>query len=80
VGKAWGLIWLDGFIGLVGGVLGLVFEQTWWPTLAITSAAISLVAIVPWWNSVIPGANYDMGAFEFNWSVLYLPVVFMNYP
>ena len=26
------------------------------------------------------GASYDMGAFESNWSVLYLPVLFMNYP
>lgn len=46
-----------GFTGLVGAALGLVFEQAWRPTLAITSAAISLAAIVPWWSSVVAGAK-----------------------
>jgi hypothetical protein len=39
----------------------LVFRQAWWPSLAIASAIISLIVIVPWWNTVPPGAK--AGAF-----------------
>lgn len=57
VGRAFGLLWLVAMLGLVGGGLGLVFGQVWWPTLTLGGAVISLVAIVPWWNTVPPGAK-----------------------
>jgi hypothetical protein len=61
VGQVWSLLWLVALIGFVGAGLGLLFgsgaESTpWWPTLAITAAAVSLVAIVPWVKVVPPGA------------------------
>ena len=56
VGKVFGLIWLLALLGFVASGLGLIFGQAWWPTLAIISALISLLAIVPWWRSASPGA------------------------
>jgi hypothetical protein len=48
-------------VGLVGAGLGLVFNKEWWPLLAVASSVISLVVILPWWNTVPPGAMF--GAF-----------------
>jgi hypothetical protein len=61
VGQVWSLLWLVALIGFMGAGLGLLFgsgaESTpWWPALAITAAAVSLVAIVPWVRVVPPGA------------------------
>jgi hypothetical protein len=57
VGRAFGLLWLIAAIGFIASGLGLVFGQSWWPILAIAASVISLVVIVPWWNSVPPGAK-----------------------
>ncbi len=57
VGRAFGLLWLVAMIGFIGaglGVLGIAVQQDWWRPLALASAVISLVAIVPWWNTVGP--------------------------
>ena len=56
LGWTFGLLWLVAAIGLSGAGLGLLFGQSWWPTLALVAAAISLVAIVPWMRVVPPGA------------------------
>ena len=56
VGRAFSLLWFLALICLVGAGLGLLFQQVWWPTLAVAGAATSLVAIVPWLTAVPPGA------------------------
>lgn len=56
VGKAWGLLWLAALVGFLGTGPGLLFGQSWWPTLAVVAAAVSLIAIVPWLRVVPPGA------------------------
>lgn len=58
LGRIFGLLWLIAMLGLVGSAFGLVFQQAWWPILAIVSSIISLFVIVPWWNSVPPGAKF----------------------
>jgi hypothetical protein len=60
-GRIFGLLWLVAMVGLVGSALGFVFRQEWWSPLAIASSAISLFVILPWWNTVPPGAR--VGAF-----------------
>jgi len=57
LGRAFGLLWLIATVSLIGSALGLVFRQELWPALAIASSIISLVVIVPWWNTVPPGAK-----------------------
>jgi hypothetical protein len=56
VGRAFSLLWFVALICLVGAGLGLLFQQLWWPTLAVAGAATSLVAIVPWLTALPPGA------------------------
>jgi hypothetical protein len=58
VGKAFGVLWLVALVASVGAGYGLIFGYAWWRTLAIASALISLAAIVPWLNSVPPGAKF----------------------
>jgi hypothetical protein len=56
VGKTFGLLWLVALVGLVGAGLGLLFDQAWWPSLAVAAAVVSLVAILPWVRVIPPGA------------------------
>lgn len=60
-GRFFGLLWLIAMLGLVGSAVGLAFHQGWWSWLAVASAVVSLVVIVPWWNTVPAGAK--VGAF-----------------
>ncbi|MGD2206104.1 MAG: hypothetical protein PVH17_04930 [Anaerolineae bacterium] len=57
LGRVWGLVWLAALGCLVAAGVGIAFGQAWWPTLTLVGAAVSLVAIVPWWNTVVPGAK-----------------------
>ena len=36
---------------------GVILRQEWWPALAMVGSLLSLVVIVPWWNTVPPGAK-----------------------
>lgn len=56
VGRVFGLLWLVAMIGFVGAGLGLASGQEWWTTLALSAAVVSLAVILPWWNTVPPGA------------------------
>ncbi len=56
VGRAFGLLWLIAGAGIVGSGIGFLIGKTWWPVLAMISAGISLLVILPWWRSVPPGA------------------------
>ena len=58
VGRVFGLLWLAAASGFIGSALGIVFRQGWWPPIALVSAALSLVVIVPWWQTVPPGARF----------------------
>ena len=58
VGRAWSLLWLVSTIFLVGAGIGVIAHQQWWRALAIAGCAVSLVSIVPWWNTVPPGARF----------------------
>lgn len=57
IGKVFSFIWLAAMAVLVLAGVGLLINQTWWLTLAIAGAVISIIAIVPWWNTVVPGAK-----------------------
>ncbi len=50
LGKAFGVLWLVALIAFIGAGLGVIFQQEWWQSLAVVSAVLSLVAIVPWLN------------------------------
>jgi hypothetical protein len=56
IGKLFGLLWLAAAAGIVGSGIGFLMGKTWWPTLAVVSAGMSLLVILPWLRSVPPGA------------------------
>ena len=58
IGRAFSLIWLLSTVVLVGAGIGVATHQNWWRSAAIMGAAFSMVAIVPWWNAVPPGARF----------------------
>jgi hypothetical protein len=42
---------------LIGAGVALLVEWEVWPWLPVVGAAISLLVITPWWNTVPPGAK-----------------------
>jgi hypothetical protein len=57
LGRVFGILWLIAMVGLTTSALGIAFRQPWWLWLAIASSIVSLIVIVPWWNTVPPGAK-----------------------
>jgi hypothetical protein len=57
VGRVFGLLWLVAMVTFLGSVYGLIAHQEWWRVLMIVAAVISLLAILPWWNTVTPGSK-----------------------
>ena len=57
LGRVFGLLWLVAAIVLVWSGLSLLFRTGMWPLLPITGALLSLLVIVPWWNTIPPGAK-----------------------
>lgn len=57
VGRAFGLIWLVALVGFLAAGIGALVGQEWWTAAAVWGSVISIVAIVPWWNTVTPGAR-----------------------
>ena len=60
VGRIFGVIWLTATVIFIAAGVGLLTNQAWWTNAAIIGAVVSLVAIVPWWNTVTLGVK--MGA------------------
>ncbi len=54
-GRVFGLLWLAALAGFIGAALGLLLRQEWWGVLAVAGSMISILAILPWWNTVTPG-------------------------
>jgi hypothetical protein len=57
IGKLFGLLWLVAAVALAGSGLALLLGWAVWPWLPIAGAVLSLLVIVPWWNTVPPGAK-----------------------
>jgi hypothetical protein len=55
VGRAFGFLWFAALAGFIGAALGLLLRQQWWEVLAVAASTISILAILPWWNTVTPG-------------------------
>ncbi len=61
IGRMFGLLWLVSTLALAGAGLGLILHAEWWWALALAGSVFSAAAILPWWNTVPPGARF--GAF-----------------
>jgi hypothetical protein len=55
VGKIFGLFWLAAMLGFFAAAIGLIANQSWWSTAAVIASILSMLAVVPWWNTFTPG-------------------------
>ena len=55
VGKVFGIFWLISTGAFFAAAIGLVLKQSWWATVAVIASLLSLLAVIPWWNSFTPG-------------------------
>ena len=55
IGKIFGVIWLLSMGAFFAAAIGLLEKQEWWTTIAIIASILSMIAVVPWWNSFTPG-------------------------
>jgi hypothetical protein len=55
VGKVFGIFWLLSMGGFFAAAIGLMMNQSWWTTIAVIASFLSLLAVIPWWNSITPG-------------------------
>lgn len=58
IGRGFGILWLAALAGFIGAALGLLLRQQWWGGLAVAASVLSLLAILPWWNTVTPGPRF----------------------
>lgn len=70
---------LLGFVGAALGLLGWLVPHDAWRTLSVTSAVISLVAIVLYWNAFVALFPNKLGALAVNIAVL-VCLLFLNWP
>ena len=57
VGKAWSVFWFASMILFVISSIGAFMGEGWWRDWAILGSVVSLVAMVPWWKSILTGAK-----------------------
>jgi hypothetical protein len=57
VGKGFSVLWLLSMAAFVAAAIGLFMDQSWWTTSAVIASIISLMAIIPWWNTFTPGSK-----------------------
>jgi hypothetical protein len=57
VGKAWSAFWIAALVLFVVSSVGAFMGESWWRDWAVIGAVVSIVAMVPWWNSILIGAK-----------------------
>ena len=62
LGKVFGIFWLAAMIGFIAAAVGLVANQAWWPSITIIASILSLLAVIPWWNTFTPGIMSKVSA------------------
>lgn len=70
---------LIGFVAAALALLGWLVPHDWWRTLAITSAAISLVAVALYWNALLMLFPHKVGAIGVDIAVL-VCLLALNWP
>jgi hypothetical protein len=55
IGKVFGIFWLTSMSGFFAAAIGLIVGRSWWTTNAIIASGLSLLAVIPWWNTITPG-------------------------
>jgi hypothetical protein len=77
-----GVLFAAGFAGSVGaglGLLGWLVPQQSWRTLAVASSAISLIAVLLYWNALMLLFPHKVGALSVDVAVL-IALLWANWP
>jgi hypothetical protein len=61
LGKLWGFVWLAAAVLILSSSYALVVRADWWVDAALYGSIASLVAILPWAKTVVPGALMSTG-------------------
>ena len=56
-GKTMSVLWLVPLVGFLLGTYGFWADTAWWRPVTAVSAAVSIVAVLPWWK-VMPPFSY----------------------
>ena len=62
VGKVFGIIWLISMAAFFAAAFGLIAQQSWWATVVVIASFLSLLAVIPWWNTFTPGIMSKISA------------------
>lgn len=55
VGHVFGVLALVVMVLFVASSIGILLEEKWWRQLAIAGSVLSIIVVLPFWNSVLPG-------------------------
>ena len=56
-----GVLWLVALIAFAAAAFGLLTDRTWWRSVAVTAAVVSLALCIAWWSDAKAGAVIDIG-------------------
>lgn len=57
IGRLFGLFALAVVAVTAAAGIGALSGRPWWPTAAVIGAVLSLILILPWWNTFTPGSR-----------------------
>jgi hypothetical protein len=58
------LLWLIAIVGFAAAGSGLIGQQVWWRTVAVTSSVVSMVALLLFWHYPNTSSAFFAGAFD----------------
>ena len=71
VGKLFGILWLVALLSFLAAGLSIFFHWFDWKILATAGAIISILVILPWWNTVPVGAKIGLAFNVFIFILVY---------
>lgn len=75
IGRIFGILWLVAMLSLAASGIGVILGQGWWVIMAVGGSIISLVVILPFWNTVVLGAKVGAALDILTLVVLLSPLV-----
>lgn len=57
VGKAWSVFWIASLVLFLISSIGAFTGESWWREWAVIGSMVSIIAMAPWWRSILFGAK-----------------------
>jgi len=52
LGRSFGILWMLSMIAFISSGVAIVLAHFWWLEALLAGSVLSLIAIIPWWNTV----------------------------